>query len=149
MKKNLFFLVSLIIPLLFSCKEDNPAPSKTKTELISQGTWKFSSATANGTDVSNQDPPFAPCRKDNILTFQASGNGSVAEGATSCSPSEASTFTWNFASNETMLHVSTSLFPGATNDFTIEALTETQLIVNIPYSPPIGPIIMIRVIFIH
>lgn len=139
MKKQFAFLAGIFaitLCLLLACNKDNnsnPTP-KTKTQLLTQSPWKFKSATANGTDVSNQAPPFDACRKDNILTFTSPGGGNVNEGATSCAPPENNSFTWNFASNETVLHVSQVLFPGGTNDFTIVSLTETDLVVSFPYN---------------
>jgi len=153
MQKQLFsFTLFLVIAFVFvtGCgKDDNPVVVKTKTQLVSQNTWRFSSATASGTDVSNQDPPFAACRKDNILTFAVGGSGNVNEGPTSCNPAENNSFTWNFASSETILHVSIALYPNAPNDFTIVSLTETNLIVSFPYTPPAGPSIQIVITFIH
>jgi hypothetical protein len=127
-----FFAAAII--LFSSCENDDDDTPKTKTQLLTQSTWKFKAATANGSDVSNQDPPFAPCRKDNILSFNSTGAGMVSEGATSCSPPENNSFTWNFASGETVLHVSTTLFPGGGNDFTIVSLTETELVISFPYN---------------
>ena len=79
MKKQLA-LVAIVAAILFgsfSCTKDdnNTNPPKTQTELLTQGTWKFKMAIANGTDISNQNPPFEPCKKDNILTFSATGSG--------------------------------------------------------------------------
>ena len=84
MKKQFAFLIPAFILVLFvasSCgKEDDPIVVKTKTELLAQSNWKFKSASAAGTDVSNLAPPFDACRKDNILTFTAAGAGTVDEG---------------------------------------------------------------------
>lgn len=154
MKKQVSLLIVFIAANFFiysSCNKSdyNPPAPKTKTELITQSSWRFKSATASGTDVSNQDPPFAPCRKDNIITFTSVGGGNVNEGLTSCSPSEATTFTWNFANNETTLHISAVLFPGGNNDFTLVKLTETELVVSQFYTPPLGPSILVEVTFQH
>ena len=94
MKKKFYYFLVLIAANFFiysSChKSDYTAPpAKTKTELLTQSSWRFNSATANGTDISNQAPPFDACRKDNIITFTASGGGNVNEGPTSCSPPKA------------------------------------------------------------
>ena len=154
MKKQLGFLLVLIAANFFifsSCnKGDNTPPAtKTKTQLLTQGTWKFKSATASGTDISNWAPPFNACRKDNIITFTSVGGGNVNEGLTSCSPPEGTTFTWNFTTNETILHISAILFPGGSNDFTLVKLTETELVVSQFYTPPLGPSILIEVTFQH
>lgn len=153
MQKQLLSL-TIFLSFLFitSCgKDDNPVVVKTKTQLISQSTCKFKSATANGVDVSNQSPPFDPCRKDNILTFTAALTGTIDEGPSKCNPADLQTtsFTWNFASNETILHISTALFTGGSNDFTLVSLTETELVVSQGYTPPVGPSILMVITFQH
>jgi hypothetical protein len=123
-------IVLVISLVLGSCKkekdEDNTPAPKTKTELISTGTWKFSSATANGLPVSSQ---LQTCQKDNILTFQANGTGNINEGASKCNSGDPdnTTFNWNFASSETVLHVDKIFFTGGANDYNIVELTETSL----------------------
>lgn len=134
-----------------SCKKSSSSsstPPKTKTELLSQTSWKFSAATANGSDASSY---IQACQKDNTYTFVSNGSGNVDEGPTKCNPGDQQTipFNWNFASNETVLHASTTFFSGATNDFTINALTETQLVVSFPYTPPVGPTLQMQVTFVH
>jgi hypothetical protein len=133
--KNTFTRTSTLIlacSLLFgACKKnndkDNTPAQKTKTELISTGTWKFSSATVGGTNVSAF---LQSCQKDNTMTFTATGTGTVDEGATKCNGGDPQTspFTWNFASNETILHVSAVFFTGGSNDFNIVEISETKLV---------------------
>ena len=134
MKKQFrFVLASLFTALFFfsSCsKNDNTTPApKTKTQLITQGTWKFSTATVGGTDVSAF---LQTCQKDNILTFAVAGTGILDEGITRCNLGDPQTnpFTWNFASGETILHISTVLFTGGNSDFTLVSLSETQLVLS-------------------
>jgi hypothetical protein len=154
MKKQLGFLCVLIAANFFifsSCNKSDYSPPtpKTKTQLLTQGTWKFKSATASGTDISGS---LQTCQKDNILTFAAAGTGTVDEGATKCNPltdPQSYPMTWNFASGETILHVSASLFAGTGNDFTLISLTETELVVSIGYAPPVGPIILVVITFQH
>jgi Lipocalin-like domain len=149
MKKQVASLLGCSLAILFlltACQKDDnpPVTSKTKTELISQGTWKFSSATVGGADASAY---LQACQKDNIYTFVVAGTGTIDEGALKCNGSDPQTnpFTWNFASNETMLHISTVLFTGGSNDFTLVSLTETQLVGSQNY-PPYGTIV---VTFVH
>jgi len=147
MNKLILASVLCYTVLLFTnCdKNDDPPPPapKTKTELISQGTWKFSTAFAGSTDVSNA--PQLACFKDNIITFSTNLTGNINEGTNICSPTTAGSFTWNFASSETILHISTVLITGGSNDFTLVSLTATQLVVSQNY-PPIGTV---TVTFIH
>lgn len=152
MKIRSFALIATLSLFIISCdKNDTPAPAKTKTELLTTGTWKFSSATANGTDISNQNPPFEPCKKDNILSFTASGNGNINEGATKCNVADPSDtpFTWNWLNSETTLHISTILFTGGSSDFTLESVSATQLVVTQGYTPGAGATILIRMVFVR
>jgi hypothetical protein len=147
MKKYLLLISGLALFLFFSCKEDTAEP-KTKTQLLTQGSWKFSAATANGGDASSY---LQACQKDNIYTFVAAGTGTMDEGPSKCNAADpqTSTFNWNWATNETILHINTPLFSGSGNDFTLVSLTETELKVSFTYTPPIGPSIIIVATFIH
>jgi hypothetical protein len=140
MKKQ-FSLTSFVLVLAFlfitGCeKDDDPAPEKTKTELIVQSSWKFDKATSGGADVSG----FVPdCWKDNIAVFASNGTGTIDESTNVCSPSVAGSFTWEFQTNETILHLSAPLFPGGSNDFMLVSLDETNLVVSQDVTiPPAG-----------
>lgn len=124
-------------------KEDDP-PAKTKTELLTQASWKFSAATVSGFDASGY---LQPCQKDNVYTFATDGSGILNEGTTKCNSADPQTspFTWNFASSETVLHISTTLFTGGSNDFNVVSLTETQL-TGSQNIPPYGNVV---VTFVH
>jgi hypothetical protein len=129
---NLVVFVALSISVLFAAcsKSDSNNTPKTKTQLLTQASWKFSTATVGGTDVSSV---LNSCQKDNILTFSATGGtGTLDEGATKCSVSDPQTqnFTWSFTNNEGTLHVSQVFFTGGSSDFTIVSLTDTQLVVS-------------------
>ncbi len=134
MKKRTFpiftiFALSLIVVTGCDKDDDNTPTPKTKTELVSQSTWVFSGAVVGTTDVS---PLLQACQKDNTLTFVASGSGTLDEGASKCNMSDPQTnsFSWNFASAETVLHISTVLFSGGSSDFTLVSLSETTLVVS-------------------
>ena len=134
MQKKHFLSVIILSCLLIAntgCSkddDDNPAP-KTKTELITSGTWKFSDAKVNGASVASF---LQTCQKDNILSFLAAGTGTAAEGATKCNASDpdSNPFNWSFQTNETVLFVSTPFFTGGSTTFTIVSLTETQLVLS-------------------
>lgn len=152
MKKQPFFLlfflaISSFIFISCSNKETTPPP-KSKTELLTQNSWKFSSATANGSDASGY---LQTCQKDNIYTFAAAGTGTIDEGLTKCNVSDPQTtpLTWNFASNETILHISVSLFSNTNNDFNLVKLTDTELVVSTYYTPLVGPSILVTITFSH
>jgi hypothetical protein len=129
---NLAALVVLSMSLFFAAcsKSDSNNTTKTKTQLITQASWKFSIATVNGTDVSSL---INSCQKDNVLTFSATGGtGTLDEGPTKCNSGDPQTtpFTWSFTNNESTLHVSQVFFTGGSSDFTIVSLTDTQLVVS-------------------
>ncbi|HMK26386.1 MAG TPA: hypothetical protein VK483_10175 [Chitinophagaceae bacterium] len=153
MKKQLRFLFVLIAANFFiysSCnKDDAPAPTpKTKTQLMTQSSWKFKSATANGSDASGL---LQACQKDNFYIFLAAGTGTADEGLTKCNAGDPQTtnLTWNFANNETMLHISTSLFTNTSNDFTLVSISETELVVSTFYTPPVGAAVLVTITFQH
>jgi hypothetical protein len=110
-------------------KSSDNSTQKTKTEFLTQSSWKFDNAKVGGTDISAF---LQTCQKDNIIVFASAGTGTLDEGATRCNQNDPQTiaFTWNFASNETILHISTMLFTGGSSDFTIVSLTDTQLVLS-------------------
>ncbi len=151
MKKQLISLVTVLVSSLFllsSCDKDNNTTPKTKTQLISQGSWKFSSATINGSDATAM---VQACQRDNIIVFAAAGTGNASEGATKCNGGDPDNipFTWNFANNETTLHISASLFTNGSNDAVLELVSETQLIITVTFTPAVGPSYNIRITFTH
>jgi hypothetical protein len=134
MQKRLILLCGIFAFFLFmnsSCSKDdsNPPSAKTKTELITKTTWKFSDAKVGGASVAAF---LQTCQKDNILTFLAAGTGTADEGATKCNAADPQTnpFTWSFQTSETVLFVSTPFFAGGSSTFMIVSLTETELVVS-------------------
>ena len=132
MKKHFFPLMIVIGILVISqsaCQKDEAPAPKSKTELITQGNWKFAAAVVGTTDVSSQ---FPACQKDNIMTFAAAGTGTVDEGPTKCNAGDPQTnpFTWSFQSNETVLMMSAPIFAGGSNSSNIVALNESQLVLS-------------------
>jgi hypothetical protein len=152
MKKHLTFFTTILVIITFfftSCgKDDNPAATKTKTQLITQGNWKFKSAFAGTTDYSGF---LQACQKDNIITFAAAGTGTADEGATKCNAGDQQTvpFTWSFQTNETILFISNPLFTGGSGTFDLVSLSETELVVSQIFTPPVGPSQTIVITFIH
>lgn len=133
MKKHFTYLLAiytLIMVAMPACdKDDDDPPAKTKTELITASSWKFSSATVGGSDVSAF---LQACQKNNTMLFVTGGTGTVDEGATKCNAGDPQTtpFTWNFQDSETKLFVSSILFTGGSNLSTIVTLNETQLVLS-------------------
>lgn len=151
-KQNQLALSFIIITSLFifSCNnKDTPDPTpKTKTQLLTQATWKFSSASAAGTDITNNS--LLACIKDDVTTFVSTGTGNISDGAILCSPTTGGNFTWSFQSSETVLVMSAGLFPGGSGTFNIVSLTDLNLIVsqNVIVPPSSSPI-NVQFTFIH
>lgn len=130
--KHLLRLTAFVFFLSFlvagSCNKEDPPPP-TKTELLTKASWKFSVATVGGSDVS---AALQACQRDNIITFASNGSGTNDEGLSKCNPGDpqSNAFTWNFLTNETQLFISSTLFTGGSNTFTIVTLSETELVLS-------------------
>jgi Lipocalin-like domain len=152
MRKRSSFLPILAVCtlLILSCGKDNPdpVPAKTKTELITSSSWKFQSASAAGTDISSTSQ--LACFVDNEITFSSNLTGTINEATVVCSPSTAGPFTWSFQASETILQLSTALFPGGSSSFTIVSLNETNMVLsqNVVIPPSSSPI-AVSVTFKH
>ena len=138
------FALALVVLFAGSCKKSDTAPLPlTKTQLLSQSSWTFLSATASGTDVTNN--AALTCFKDNIITFSSNGSFTINEGINICSPSTAGSFTWSFQASETQLVLSAPLIPGGSSTFTLVTLNGTNLIISqnvtIPPSPTAIPVV--------
>jgi hypothetical protein len=143
----LFILVSANFFLFSSCnKDDNPPAPKTKTQLITQSSWKAKSATVNSSPYS-----LNACILDNIYIFTTAGNGTVDESVNVCAGAAAgiTPFTWSFQVGETIIQLSTPLFQGGFNTVTLVSLSETELVVSFPYSPGPGVNVTVVVTFQH
>lgn len=135
-KQTITFLTSAVLLFfVIGCKKDKddpePEPEPTKTEHITESSWQFEKATANGTDVT---AAITACWKDNtaifVSTAEGTGTGTISEGANVCPTSSAGAFTWNFQTNETILFMSTPIIPTGSGSFTIVALNEVNLVVS-------------------
>ena len=133
--RNKFIFLSIATLAFFGCKKDDsdPAPTTSKTTLLAQQSWTFNNAGLDpnkdgtiDTDISSQ---ISACLKDNILSFSANGNGSMDEGATKCNSTDAQIvpFTWNFASNETLININGNAIAGKGGQYKVVAITNTQM----------------------
>jgi len=130
MQRKIVYIPLLVLPVfIFSLSCKKSAHDKTKTEVITQSTWKFDNAKVGGIDVSGF---LDACDKDNTVLFASDKSGVADEGLTKCADADPQTvaFTWEFQSNETVIAASAPLFPGGNGNFTIMTLTESQLIVS-------------------
>lgn len=151
MKKQ-FVLLGIVffaaIFTLFSCQPDDNLPViKTKTELITQGSWSFEKAThATLGDISSQIPA---CYKDNVVRFTSATNGTITNTVV-CTPTDTTpaTFIWSFQSGETVLNLNSPLFPGGSNNFNIVSLTETSLAISQDIVVPPNPV-AVNVVFYY
>lgn len=109
-------LLAMAGTLLFqACKKDEKDTPKTKTELITTGTWKMTAYTVNpaidfdldGDTETNIFDILDGCVKDDVTTFKTNGTAEGNEGATKCDTADPQTYslTWSFASNETKLNL--------------------------------------------
>jgi len=129
MKTLLFSCCAALV--LFSCKKDEK--SKTKTELLSNGSWHVTAYTVDppidwdgdGTDESNVYPVIEQCIKDDHTTFFANGTGELDEGSTKCDPNDPQTIplSWEFDQSESQLTVESI-------QYQIESLTESQMVLK-------------------
>jgi len=150
MNKPILVSVFCFTASIFSSCDKNETPTPpppSKTDYVTKSTWKFSSARANGIDVTSQIPA---CFKDNTITFVASGTGTISEGANICSPAAPASFTWTFQSSETQINLSTPLITGGSGLFTIVSLSDVTLVVsqNMTIPPSTTPI-NAEITFIH
>lgn len=134
MKKVLYFL-----PILFlatSCDkndDDTPPAGKTKTQILTESTWKFQAAgldaDKNGTWETNLANVIPDCAEDNTLKFDANGSGTADEGTTKCSTNanQTTSFNWAFASNETVINITGNAVLGYGGQYKITSLTESKL----------------------
>ena len=125
-------LVIAGVTSVLSCNkdEDNNGNAKTKTELLTTGTWKYTACNispaydyyGDGVLATNLFAILKSCEKDDFETYKANGTWEYNEGPTKCDPSYPQVFSepWSFTSNETKLLVGTV-------EHTILELTATTL----------------------
>jgi hypothetical protein len=126
-------VVGLLLIIAFTaCKKGGGA--KSKTELLSQSSWKFDNAALdidrNGTPDSPVPPGFLEsCDTDNTLTFKSDNTGVVDEGASKCDPAGPQTvpFTWAFKDGEQTITFGNVAFGGLNGDVKVKTLNDTQL----------------------
>ena len=128
--KTLFFICCTVL-LFFSCKKDSK--SKTRTELLTNGSWHVTAYTVDpaidfdgdGTEETNEYAVMDECITDDRTTFFANGTGELDEGATKCSANDPQTvaLTWTFDQSEEKLQVQGI-------EYLIESITENQLVLK-------------------
>jgi len=106
-------MVILSVAVMAGCKKDDNK-SKSKTELLTSGSWKqtsvyFSPAVdfdGDGHEENEVINLYPPCSKDDLLTFKTNGTAVSDEGASKCDPSDPQvieTTNWKFSDDETKI----------------------------------------------
>ena len=126
-------LIAVTVAIAPSCKKNNDKndnTTKTKTELLTTGTWKFTAAAispaydyyGDGHSVTDIFSIMKPCEKDDYEIYKTNGIWEYHEGPTTCYPLNPQEFSdsWHFAANETKLVV-------GTDEISILDLTATTL----------------------
>jgi hypothetical protein len=126
MKKNYLVFVSLAVICIFAttaCKKSSSG--KSKTEIVTTGTWKFDDMGADmNKDGSIDLSDIDECMEDNTVTFSANGSGSTNEGADICDGSnQTDSWTWSFKNNESVISIDIEEL----GDVTLLTLTDTEL----------------------
>jgi hypothetical protein len=133
--KNRFTIPALLIlPMLVAttaCRKKGDDTNKSKTELLTQHSWRHE---AYGTDDNNDgtiDTPVAmdACRNDDLISFATNGSGTFNQGSDLCFPASpvVQDFTWEFTNNESKL-----VYAGGTN--TIISLTDHKMVLAVDES---------------
>ncbi|MGZ8511011.1 MAG: lipocalin family protein [Chitinophagaceae bacterium] len=134
MKKTIQFTALLLVmtgAITFqACKKDKKDSTKTKTELITTGTWKITAQTVNpaldwdgdGDVETNLFDDTEACLKDNFITFKTNATAEENEGATKCDPLDDQIYnmSWNFTDNETKIEIDG-------DEYTLAELTASTL----------------------
>ncbi|HYG03357.1 MAG TPA: lipocalin family protein [Chryseosolibacter sp.] len=123
--KRSLLIGSLVAILFISCKEDEPAPSK--TPLLVATSWEVVSYEIGGGDGTLE---VDECETDNIYTFSSDGSFLVQTGELKCDETETDAGgSWNFEANESILSMR---FPGEeASDWEILELSENSLRISI------------------
>lgn len=136
----LLFLACLFSLFLVSCgKNGDDGPAKSRTELLTTGSWKIASVGVDFNKDGKIDFPYSleDCETDNTYSFLDGGEGIADEGTNKCDPSsqQTATFAWSFKNDEKILNIN---FPGSilSRDTNIKTLSESKLEVYFDYDDP-------------
>ncbi len=127
-------LMITVTTTTLSCKKDkdeNNNIAKTKTELITTGTWKLTAYTStpaydwygNGVYATDILDALNPCEADGFDTYKINGILEINEGALKCNSMDPQTFTatWGFTDSETKI-----IYDGL-DEYILVELTETTM----------------------
>ena len=144
--KYTFLLIGICFFIL-SCKKDSSSSNNnldTNTQLLTSADWKYDAGgigDANGNILFDFTNSIPTCSLDNTARFKSDGTGTIYENTSVCQNAAQSTdFTWNFASNQTVLNVSSGAFAGIGGNFKIKSLSSTQMILLKDTTTALGPV---------
>ena len=135
-KKNL--ILSIAILGLLACSKEDPAPAKSKEELLTNNNskiWKKTETSTNGIPETLQD-----CEKDNTYTFKSDNKLDFGYGTNKCSSIETdNTGSWKFNQPKDSLTITIKITSGSTtvtNDlkYKILELSESKLKLTLTYT---------------
>lgn len=98
-------LFSLFAASLTACKKDKDeeVKPKTKTELLTEKTWKYVDYGTDGNlnwTIESSESDLEVCEKDNIFTFKSDNTITETENANKCSTESEYKYTWKFIDDE-------------------------------------------------
>ena len=111
--RGLWLLICTLV-VIGSCKKDkhNDTP-KTKTDLLTSGTWKYTGAIitpaydyyGDGNAVTDIFSIMKTCEKDDFETYKTNGTWEYNDGPTKCDASDPQAFNlpWSLSTDETKL----------------------------------------------
>jgi len=127
----LLILVAVVVTAVSCKKDDGENKQKTKTELLTTGSWKRTALisnpaydwNANGVSATDVLSIMFPCEKDNLDTYKTNGIMETDEGPTKCNAADPQTWTatWQLIDNESKI-----LYDGSYT-YTLVEVTETTL----------------------
>ena len=133
MKQVIAAAVAFLSIVSFSaCKKGGGA--KSKTDLLTQASWKYENAALDLDRNGTADSPIPPgyleaCDTDNTITFKNDNTGTADEGPTKCDPAtpQSAPFTWTFKDNEQTISFGNIDFAGLSGDVKVVTLNDTKL----------------------
>ncbi len=128
MKLSYLFICGALLSLSACKKKEKATPAPTKTDYLTAGQWKLTSATAGG-GVINLMSSMKDCQTDNLYTFNKDKTITVDEGSTKCSssaPQTASDGNWSLQNNDAQMTISGGTITAGLGTLTGDVVTLDQ-----------------------
>lgn len=96
--KRIHFLIAMILAVMISCNDEDPAPAPTRIQILTSQTWRIQAAELDGVPQ-----VIGPCYDDDEINFFENGEMRWRHNAFKCSPSQPNTeiLPWEFKNDET------------------------------------------------